>query len=76
MVSILTGNISYSKSKENIEKKYLRLVKVVNVKIQELIISQKSASGCEWLEKFKSSVQPCITRNLTCKKDGYTLLTF
>ena len=27
MVSILTGNISYSKSKENIEKKYLRLCK-------------------------------------------------
>ena len=27
MVSILTGNISYSKSKENIEKKYLRFCK-------------------------------------------------
>ena len=27
MVSILTGNISYRKSKENIEKKYLRLCK-------------------------------------------------
>ena len=27
MVSILTGNISYGKSKENIEKKYLRLCK-------------------------------------------------
>lgn len=55
------------KVKKIFKKSTYVFVKVVNVKIQELIISQKSASGCEWLEKFKSSVQPCITRNLTCE---------